>query len=94
MKSIKALYTIAFISMVNTANAEGFDGAEKSASGVKDFLLGEIATSIAIIAIIIVGYFWMYKRQLESGTAFAIIGGIVLIFGSPQIVEWVKTMTG
>ena len=90
MKKIKYLFALALYSLTNISYAEGFAGGEKSAEGVLSWLTGTLAVSIATIAIVWVGYKVLFARDMERGVAFKIIGGIVLIFGAPQVVTWVQ----
>lgn len=89
---MKYLYYLALYSLTNISYAEGFAGGEKSADGVLSWLTGKLAVSIATIAIVWVGYKVLFARDMERGAAFKIIGGIVLIFGAPQVVAWIQTL--
>ena len=54
-----------------------------------DLLTGVWGTSIAIIAVVITGFGWMFGG-LDIRKAFFIIIGIALVFGAPQIVNMVQ----
>ena len=92
MGKINSLFVLALYLLTNIAYAEGFAGGEKSADGVLSWLTGKLAVSIATIAIVWVGYKVLFARDMERGVAFKIIAGIVLIFGAPQLVEWLQQL--
>jgi len=53
-------------------------------------MTGGLATAVGAIAIAVVGYRW-FSGRMEMGRAAATIGGIVLIIGSAQIVDFIRT---
>lgn len=63
-----------------------FDSGTNFLTALQDLLTSTWARIIAIIAVCCLGIFWMLGR-LAWGTAAAIIGGIILIFGAPAIVD-------
>lgn len=54
-----------------------------------DLLTGVWGTSIAIIAVVITGFAWMFGG-LDIRKAFFITVGIALVFGAPQIVSMIQ----
>lgn len=54
-----------------------------------DLLTGVWGTSIAVIAVVITGFAWMFGG-LDIRKAFFIIVGIALVFGAPQIVDMIQ----
>lgn len=63
-----------------------FDSGTNFLTALQTLLTGTWARIIAIIAVCCLGIFWMLGR-LAWGTAAAIIGGIILVFGAPAIVD-------
>ena len=52
---------------------------------IQEFLTGRLATSMAVIAVAVVGYlFW--SGQIAAQAALSVVAGIALVFGSAQIV--------
>ena len=56
-------------------------------------LTGPIATSLAILAVIACG-FMAFTGRLTWGIAGSVIFGIVLVFGSAQIVQFFQSAVG
>ena len=56
-------------------------------------LTGSIATSLAILAVIAAG-FLAFVGRLTWGIAGSIVFGIVLVFGSAQIVQFFQSAVG
>ena len=52
-----------------------------------------ILTPLAVIAVMVVGVAAWFNK-ISWGWVVAAIGGTVLVFGSPQIVAWVRGMFG
>jgi type IV secretory pathway VirB2 component (pilin) len=73
----------AFVAQV--ACAQDLQPVNDVAEYVQGFLTGRLATSLAVIAVAVVGYlFW--AGQIASQAALAVVAGIALVFGSAQIV--------
>ena len=56
-------------------------------------LTGSIATALATLAVIACGFF-AWAGRLTWGVAGSVIFGIVLVFGSVQIVDFFQTAAG
>jgi type IV secretion system protein VirB2 len=56
-------------------------------------LTGQIATSLAVLAVISCGFF-AWAGRLTWGIAGSIIFGIVLVFGATQIVSFFQSAVG
>ncbi len=56
-------------------------------------LTGPISTSLAILAVISLGFF-AWAGRLTWGLAGSVIFGIVLVFGSVQIVQFFQSAVG
>ena len=63
-----------------------FDSGTNFLTALQDLLTGTWARIIAVIAICGLGILWMTGR-MAWGVATSVIGGIVLIFGAPAIVD-------
>lgn len=75
------------------AAAESIEGVETIANTILGFLTGPIATAAGAIAIAIVGYRW-FSGRMEMGKAVATVAGIVLVIGSVQIVNFIRSGAG
>ena len=65
-------------------------GVESVATTILGFLTGTLATLAGAIAIAFVGYRW-FSGRMEMGKALATVAGIVLIIGSVQIVDFIRS---
>lgn len=74
------------VSQEATAKSWGEDGLE----AVKDLLISTWGAYAATIAIVIVGYLWLYKQRIEWQRAVQVIAAIGLIFGAVPLVEEVR----
>ena len=63
-----------------------FDSGTNFLTALMDLLSNTWARIIAIIAVIGLGILWMTGR-LAWGVAASVIGGIILVFGAPAIVD-------
>ena len=88
------LMAIAILSPALAQAASGGSGALSPVSTTLTTLItaltGPIATSLAILSVIALG-FLAFVGRLSWGIAGSIIAGIVLIFGSTQIVSFFQT---
>jgi len=65
--------------------AQHLQPVNEVAEYVQNFMTGRLATSLAVIAVAVVGYlFW--AGQIAAQAALAVITGIAIVFGSAQIV--------
>jgi len=81
-----------------TASADGtadnaIAGVTSIADTIIDFMTGPIATAAGAIAIAVVGYRW-FSGRMEMGKAVATVAGIVLVIGSVQIVNFIRSGSG
>ena len=90
MRSTHLLFIILaliLISIPETAHAQAlFDSGTNFLTALQNLLTNPWARIIAIIAVIGLGILWMTGR-LAWGVAASIIGGIILVFGAPAIVD-------
>ena len=63
------------------------------ARGLVQALTGPIATALAVLAVISCGFF-AWAGRLTWGIAGSVIFGIVLVFGSAQIVNFFQSAVG
>jgi len=76
------------------ARADLFSGAETLASTIKTGLTGPLATTVATVVIVIIGYMcWAAKRMVFS-MVFFFIAAVWLIFGAENIVNSIKSAMG
>ena len=71
------------------AQAALFDSGTNFLTALEALLTGTWARLIAIIAVIILGFGWMSGR-ITWAVAGAMIGGIILVFGSAAIVDGIS----
>lgn len=88
-----AIATVAAFPDIAWADDADFGAATDAANQILEFLTGPIATAAGAIAIAVTGYRW-FSGRMEMGRAVAIVGGIVLVLGSVQIVNLIRTGTG
>ena len=63
------------------ALAAGTSDIQTFVDSIKDWLTGDLAKSVAVIAIAVTGYRFFTGRA-SAGPLLAVIGGVFLIFGS------------
>lgn len=63
-----------------------FSSGTNFLSGLQGLLTSTWARILAIIAVTILGFAWMFGR-ITMQIAIAVIGGIILVFGAPAIVD-------
>lgn len=78
---------IAITLFPETAHAQAlFDSGTNFLSSLQDLLTNTWARILAIIAVVFLGFAWMFGR-ISWQLAASVIGGIILIFGAPAIVD-------
>lgn len=78
---------IAITLLPETAHAQAlFDSGTNFLGALQDLLTNTWARIIAIIAVVFLGFAWMFGR-ISWQLAASVIGGIILIFGAPAIVD-------
>ena len=88
-----ALFTVAcLVSVVLTdpAYAQAADGVTSMAENIKTWLTGTFAKTIAVIAVVIVG-FMFFTGRASLGLLVTVIVGIFIVFSAQWIVD---TITG
>ena len=92
-KITKSLFIIALIGIAlapETAHAQAlFDSGTNFLTALQDLLTNTWARIIAIIAVVFLGFAWMFGR-ISWQIAASVIGGIILIFGAPAIVDGIS----
>lgn len=80
------------VSMVlsDPAHAQGADGITSMAENIKTWLTGTFAKTIAVIAVVIVG-FMFFTGRASLGLLVTVIVGIFIVFSAQWIVD---TITG
>ena len=90
MRSTHLLFIVLaliLISIPETAHAQAlFDSGTNFLNALMNLLTNTWARIIAIIPVVGLGILWMTGR-LAWGIAASVIGGIILVFGAPAIVD-------
>lgn len=63
-----------------------FDSGTNFLTALQSLLTSTWARIIAIIAVVFLGFAWMFGR-ISMQLALSVIGGIILVFGAPAIVD-------
>ncbi len=89
-----ALY-LAAISWVPTSALGQIVGGGPFSTGARNFQtnLLTILAPIAVIGVMVIGAAAWFNR-ISWGWAAAAAGGLILVFGAPQIVSWIRSMAG
>ena len=86
-KSLTIFALIAITLLPQEAHAQAlFDSGTNFLTALQDLLTNTWARIIAIIAVVFLGFAWMFGR-ISWQLAASVIGGIILIFGAPAIVD-------
>ena len=81
------LISLILVSYPEAAHAQAlFDSGTNFLNALMNLLTNTWARIIAIIAVVGHGILWMTGR-LAWGIAASVIGGIILVFGAPAIVD-------
>jgi len=77
-----------FISLfvIEPSFAQNLSGIEGVLDNIREALSGKIAKAVAIIAVVLVGFAWMFG-YLDLRKAMYCVLGVAIVFGAPQIVE-------
>ena len=87
------LVPFALIGLLSGADAQQLQPVQSTLQRLVQTLTGPIATSLAILAVIAAG-FLAFVGRLTWFFAGSIIFGIVLVFGSAQIVSFFQSAVG
>ena len=63
-----------------------FDSGTNFLEALQNLLTSTWARIIAIIAVVFLGFAWMFGR-ISMQLAVSVIGGLILVFGAPAIVD-------
>jgi type IV secretion system protein VirB2 len=83
---ILALITVFICEPAFAQSGALFDSGTNFLSALQDLLTSTWARIVAIIAVVFLGFMWMFGR-LSMALAMSTIGGIILVFGAPAIVD-------
>ncbi|MBL8687163.1 MAG: TrbC/VirB2 family protein [Alphaproteobacteria bacterium] len=92
MKKYASLFLLTLLAGLTTmepAFAATIDNVGGVLQRIIELLTGVWGTSIAIIAVVITGFAWMFGG-LDIRKAFFITIGIAMVFGAPQIVAMIQ----
>jgi type IV secretory pathway VirB2 component (pilin) len=59
---------------------------------IVEWTTNDWAVGIATIAVAVVGYIWLFSKQIEKNLALRLVLGIFFIFGAPVIVDEVRDL--
>ena len=79
-------FAIFFMSKEAHAATALFDSGTNFLSALENLLTSTWARIIAIIAVVVLGFAWMFGR-ISMQLALSVIGGVILVFGAPAIVD-------
>lgn len=92
VKAVLIVVTALVVSLLLTdpAHAQAADGVTSMAENIKTWLTGTFAKTIAVIAVVIVG-FMFFTGRASLGLLVTVIVGIFIVFSAQWIVD---TITG
>lgn len=72
----------------DTSHAQSalFDSGTNFLTALENLLTSTWARIIAIIGVVFLGFAWMFGR-ISMQLALSVIGGVILVFGAPAIVD-------
>ncbi|NIJ15319.1 TrbC/VirB2 family protein [Sphingobium vermicomposti] len=88
--AIVGLAVLLSLLLSDPAHAQGADGITSMAENIKTWLTGTFAKTIAVIAVVIVG-FMFFTGRASLGLLVTVIVGIFIVFSAQWIVD---TITG
>lgn len=80
-------------SVARAQSSESLQPVQSTLTTLVSTLTGSIATALATLAVIACGFF-AWSGRLTWGIAGSVIFGIVLVFGSAQIVQFFQSAVG
>ncbi len=81
------------VSAANAQSSSSLQPVQSTLTTLVSTLTGSIATALATLAVIACGFF-AWTGRLTWGIAGSVIFGIVLVFGSAQIVQFFQSAVG
>ena len=87
---VMAVALLVSMLLSDPAHAQGADGITSMAENIKTWLTGTFAKTIAVIAVVIVG-FMFFTGRASLGLLVTVIVGIFIVFSAQWIVD---TITG
>jgi type IV secretory pathway VirB2 component (pilin) len=86
-KALKAYFKYLLFTALLTPQFAMAQIGEDFLEEIVDLLTSTWARLVAIIAVAVAGYMFMFTKQIEKEMFFKIAGGIFLIFGAATIVD-------
>ena len=94
MKLVRSgLVAVCAVLMCNRALAQSANPILGAASWVRDLLMGPLATTVAVIAVAVVGFMMLTGRMNWKHGAMVILG-LFILFGAPHIVASIQAAAG
>ena len=79
--------------LTDAALAQSANPILGAATWVKDLLMGPVATTVAVVAVAMVGFMMLTGRMNWKHGAVVILG-LFILFGAPHIVASIQTAAG
>jgi len=90
---VGAALTAAVIMVSDAALAQSSNPVLGAANWVRDLLMGPLATTVAVIAVAMVGFMMLTGRMNWKHGAIVILG-LFILFGAPHIVASIQAAAG
>ncbi len=83
----------AAITLTGAASAQSSNPILGAATWVRDLLMGPVATTIAVVAVAMVGFMMLTGRMNWKHGAIVVLG-LFILFGAPHIVASIQAAAG
>jgi type IV secretory pathway VirB2 component (pilin) len=90
---VGAALTAAVMLVSDAARAQSSNPILGAANWVRDLLMGTVATTVAVIAVAMVGFMMLTGRMNWKHGAVVILG-LFILFGAPHIVASIQAAAG
>jgi type IV secretion system protein VirB2 len=90
---VSAAMAAAVMVLSDTAQAQSSNPVLGAANWVRDLLMGPLATTVAVIAVAMVGFMMLTGRMNWKHGAIVILG-LFILFGAPHIVASIQAAAG
>ncbi len=90
---VSAALVSAVVMVSDAALAQSSNPVLGAANWIKDLLMGPLATTVAVIAVAMVGFMMLTGRMNWKHGAIVIVG-LFILFGAPHIVASIQAAAG